>query len=77
MNFCVGPQFTVSYSTEKKVSYSDFCFGPGVSAGLRCFLSERVYCTADLGLNAFYSVNGDLDLLYGDITLLFGLAVII
>ncbi|HPA63086.1 MAG TPA: hypothetical protein PLH15_02770 [Spirochaetota bacterium] len=42
---------------------------------MRFFLSERVYCTADLGLNAFYSVNGDLDLLYGDVSLLFGFAV--
>ncbi len=74
-NFSLGPQFTVSYSTEKKVSYSDFCFGPGISAGMRYFFSERVYCTADMGLNALYSVNGDLDLLYGEVTVLFGLAV--
>lgn len=74
-NFCVGPQFTASYSTEKKVSYSDFCFGLGISASTRYFITESVYCTADLGLNGLYSVNGDIDLLYGEVTVLFGLAV--
>ncbi|HOU84972.1 MAG TPA: hypothetical protein PLA54_05155 [Spirochaetota bacterium] len=74
-NFCIGPQFTASYSTEKKVSYSDFCFGLGISASTRYFITDRVYCTADLDLNGLYSVNGDIDLLYGEVTVLFGLAL--
>lgn len=73
-NFSLGPQFTVSYSTEKKVSYRDFCFGPGVSTGVRYFVTERVYCTADLGLNALWSINSDIDNYYGEVTFMFGLA---
>lgn len=74
-NFCLGPQFAASYSTEKNVSYSDFCFGLGISASTRYFITDRVYCTVDLGLNGLYSVNGDIDLLYGEVSALFGLAV--
>lgn len=73
-NFSLGPQFTVSYSTEKKVSYRDFCFGPGISTGVRYFVTEKVYCTADLGLNALWSINSDIDNYYGEVTFLFGFA---